>query len=102
MGRDENRLAVFAGEGGEPAEHRPPFDRIEAVGRFVEDHQPWVVDDGRSEGDLLPHPHRERFHRPVALLAGIAPIEHLVRPAERLDPGDPREAGGVANHLHPR
>ena len=93
---------MLAGEGRQSAEHRPSLDRIEAVGRFVEDHEPRIVDDRRGEGDLLTHPHREGLDRPVAFLAGIAPIEHLVRPAERLDAGDPRQAGGVADHLHPR
>ena len=91
---------MVAGERREPAEHRPPLDWIEAVGRLVEDHHPRVVDDGRGERDLLFHPDRERLHRAVALLAGVAPVEHLVGTAERLDPGDPRELCRVAHHLH--
>ena len=100
--RQQDRLAVVVRECCQPAEHRPPFDRIEAVGRLVEDHQPWVVHDRRGEGHLLPHAHRERLHGPISFLTRVAPVEHFVGAAERLRGGQPAEPGRVAHRFHRR
>ena len=93
---------MVAGERDQPAKHRPPLERIEAVGRLVEDHHPRIVDDRRGEGHLLPRADRERLHGPIAFLSGIAPIEHLVGPAQALGAGQSTQPRRVAHHLDAR
>ena len=91
---------MLAGERRESAEHGPPLDRIEAVGRLVEDHHLRIVDNGGGERHLLPHADRERLDRAITFLTGVAPIKHLVGAAERLGAGESGESRSILHHLH--
>ena len=102
MRGDQHRLAVVAGERDQPTEHRPPLERIEAVGRLIEDHHPRIVDDRRGEGHLLPRADRECFHGPIPFLSGVAPIEYLVGSAQALGAGQSAQPRCIPHHLDTR
>ena len=97
---EENCFAVITGQRDEAAEHRLSLDWIEAVCRLVEDDQRRIVHNRCGKGDLLPGADRERLQRSIPLLAGIAPVEHLVGPSQRLAGRDTAEPCRIPHHAH--
>ena len=63
-------------------------DRVQAGGRFIQDHQVRVVDQGLGQTDAARHAFRELAHRPVAGRGKADHFEQLIRAALALLAGD--------------
>ena len=102
MGRDHDVHPELAPDPPDQGEHVVALERVEPVGRLVEEHELRIVDDRSRELHALPLAGRHRADRTEALLAEAHLPERVVRALDRRPGGQavqlaemPDEIGGV-------
>ena len=98
-GKDQVHALVVGQVAGQ-FEHFLPAGRVHAVGRFVEDQQLRIVDDGRRQLEPLLHAGGIGLHFAIAGFAEPDVVEHLVRPLQRVVGRHAHQFAGVGDELH--
>ncbi len=97
-GHDDRDPELGAGP-PDQGEHLVAARRVEAVGRFVEQQQPRVVDQRLGQLDPLLHAGRVAPDRPVAFLVQPDVAEHLGRALAGGRRREPGQAGHLADEI---
>ena len=97
MSAKENCFVEVASENPDAIQHGDAFFGVKAAGRFIQNQQFGIVNDGHGEAEFLAHSCGVGFHCAVAFLPGAAEIEYFVTAASGLGG---RHACETGRHLH--
>ena len=97
--RDDDVQPELGPDAADEVEHGRPLERVEPVGRLVEEDELGIVRDRGGELHALALAGRHRPHRPEALLAEADEPERLVRALHRRAAGQQVHLGEVADEV---
>ena len=97
--RDHDVHLELAPDPADQRQHVVALERIEAVGRLVEENEGGIVHDRSGELHALPLPRRHRPDRPESLLAEPDLPESVVRPLDRRSGGEPVQLAEVPHEI---